>query len=741
MAKKLKIALTIVIFCSYMFSEGLKYCGAVSDSNVTFMSEWVMGVTSAIYVYGDYAYVGCEKGVDIVDVSDIGNPALVDQIVLLHSVDHITGGGSYLYVSSCDSGIYIYDISLSFVPELLDVVRCGGVRKVVISEGRLFAICSDSVIRVFDIGNQYECICEYDSPGQVVDVVIRDTLMFIADGKGGLSIVDISDVSNPVLKGNYHHESLTACLVAVSGNYAYVGSEETPPIWVFDVSSVESPLFVKSLCLPDSICEVDFSISGLQLYKQFLVAVGSSYISGRKEGSVMLVYDVGNVADTAVVVSCIRYDGEGGGIYLKDNLLFVVDNSTELLIFDLSRPDSVALRSSYCFGGSITRILLYNDFAYVLWEGKVWAENGFLIFDMADVESPMEVGFYKSSRGKIEDLGVSGNFAYVIYRRDKVLSIVDVSVPLKPEVAGEFSSDAMDLVTDVEAIGENYLCILYINLSHQTTMAILDVSNPLFPLPVKEICYEGYGKGLYYKNNRLCVVVTNDILESYVYFYNLLSPVNPVSICYLHDSALKFDRLFFSGEHFFVVDSNRVKIMELCESDTVQLLGEWGTDVEINDVSFQDGYLYLVEKAKGLSVVDISNLGLVGYYHNGRGGLVCSKGNHIVLGQGSSLVILRNDFITSVCDDGGGYSFRLYQNYPNPFNLMTTIGFDLPVSGEVLLSVYNLSGQRVMEREFGLRKRGYNEVILDMKSLASGIYFYEVRSGKYKAVGKMVLLK
>ncbi|MBK7256015.1 MAG: hypothetical protein IPI04_19425 [Ignavibacteria bacterium] len=38
--------------------------------------------------------------------------------------------------------------------------------------------------------------------------------------------------------------------------------------------------------------------------------------------------------------------------------------------------------------------------------------------------------------------------------------------------------------------------------------------------------------------------------------------------------------------------------------------------------------------------------------------------------------------------------FKLSQNYPNPFNPNTVINFNIPVSGNVKLSVYDLSGNK-----------------------------------------------
>ena len=39
--------------------------------------------------------------------------------------------------------------------------------------------------------------------------------------------------------------------------------------------------------------------------------------------------------------------------------------------------------------------------------------------------------------------------------------------------------------------------------------------------------------------------------------------------------------------------------------------------------------------------------------------------------------------------------FNLYDNYPNPFNPATNIKFDIPVSSDVKLKIYDISGKEI----------------------------------------------
>ena len=85
--------------------------------------------------------------------------------------------------------------------------------------------------------------------------------------------------------------------------------------------------------------------------------------------------------------------------------------------------------------------------------------------------------------------------------------------------------------------------------------------------------------------------------------------------------------------------------------------------------------------------------------------------------------------------------YVLEQNYPNPFNPSTTIKFTLPVESRVKINVYNSLGQLVatlVDREM---QSGYHEINFDGTGLASGVYLYQLQTGEFALIKKMLLLK
>jgi|GEM_PF-2104699 M6 family metalloprotease-like protein len=85
--------------------------------------------------------------------------------------------------------------------------------------------------------------------------------------------------------------------------------------------------------------------------------------------------------------------------------------------------------------------------------------------------------------------------------------------------------------------------------------------------------------------------------------------------------------------------------------------------------------------------------------------------------------------------------FSLEQNFPNPFNPVTVIRYQLPVSSEVTLKIYDVLGRETATLVNGYEEAGYKSVTFDAGKLPSGIYFYKMVSGNYVSVKKLVVMK
>ncbi len=89
---------------------------------------------------------------------------------------------------------------------------------------------------------------------------------------------------------------------------------------------------------------------------------------------------------------------------------------------------------------------------------------------------------------------------------------------------------------------------------------------------------------------------------------------------------------------------------------------------------------------------------------------------------------------------------ELLGNYPNPFNPETTLSYNLREAGLVTLDIFNIKGQKVKSLVNANQTQGNHTVVWNGKddnnrSVASGVYFYKMRNGKYSSTKKMILMK
>jgi hypothetical protein len=92
-------------------------------------------------------------------------------------------------------------------------------------------------------------------------------------------------------------------------------------------------------------------------------------------------------------------------------------------------------------------------------------------------------------------------------------------------------------------------------------------------------------------------------------------------------------------------------------------------------------------------------------------------------------------------DDIKPTAFKLEQNYPNPFNPITKITYQLPMTNDVDLSIYNLLGQKVATLVSEKQQAGFYKVEWDASRFASGVYYYKITAGNFVDVKKMILIR
>ncbi|KXK52409.1 MAG: Two component regulator propeller domain-containing protein [Chlorobi bacterium OLB5] len=159
-----------------------------------------------------------------------------------------------------------------------------------------------------------------------------------------------------------------------------------------------------------------------------------------------------------------------------------------------------------------------------------------------------------------------------------------------------------------------------------------------------------------------------------------------------------------------------------------------------NEIGFATGYPTIIKTDNG-------GVNWVTSYNSGNKTInsSCFVNTQTGWAVGSQGLILKttNGGLTFINSTGGNIpdNYSLSQNYPNPFNPVTNIKFDIPKSGLVKITVYDLLGREVTSLVNQQMQPGSYSVDWDASNYPSGVYFYRIETETFTDSKKMILLK
>ena len=81
------------------------------------------------------------------------------------------------------------------------------------------------------------------------------------------------------------------------------------------------------------------------------------------------------------------------------------------------------------------------------------------------------------------------------------------------------------------------------------------------------------------------------------------------------------------------------------------------------------------------------------------------------------------------------------QNVPNPATSHTMINYELNETSDVVISVYDITGNEVASFVQGMQNAGKHNLKMDVSNLSSGMYFYTLNAGSKQLTNKMTVTK
>ena len=299
----------------------------------------------------------------------------------------------------------------------------------------------------------YKIVSRFTTTGYSQDVVVDNTIAYVAHGEGGLMIINISDPNKPVeitnvnegMKGYANKVARKdSVLYIASGGFGVsvvnASDPENPQITATNLALKPAKNFlVMGNFLFTSVAEYGVQISEISYATQPDIRGGTNTpgfaqgISVSADSNYLLVA-CGEMGLAVFDISELQ-SGWGnypmlGGVDIPEYTEDVVSHPTlpyayiacgtaGLTIADFSDPADLKIVGRYDTGGYAKEIL-YKD-------GKVYmttGSRGLKIFDVTSVSAPVLIGTVKTELAK--GLDMDGNYLYVA---DEVEGLITISIP------------------------------------------------------------------------------------------------------------------------------------------------------------------------------------------------------------------------------------------------------------------------------------------------------------------------
>ena len=522
-----------------------------------------------------YLYVAQGAEVRIYNAQDINKISQLtwkDYISKIYSeylVKALYIDSNYLYIASTNKFI-ISDISNPFSPSILSNIKNpeknygAEFRDIEIKGNYAFLTNYGNGVTVVDISNKTNPVVintiklkGYNRPWRLA--VSGSNLYVTSETDNRLDIFDITNPANPAIKGSW---SANAGLnsfsgVAIRGNYAYV-TEYHNGIHVIDISNPSYPFELTKLM---NMNANDIKILG-----------SNAYVSIRYQGFNIL--DISNPANMYVVGKGTNIGGYNEGIFPTLNYVFLSAESKGFAIFSTSDRSSPGLLAEVPVIGGADSVTVKNNYMYIGCHN-----DGIWVADINDPSNPIEVAYIQNG-GRNSGISIQNNYLYVAGEWAG-LNVIDITNPLKPDMkVYDYGVNIGNVLPD-----GNYL---------YTSAGIVDITTPVNPVYVSRSDYMD-GKFAKYGQNYLLSAVKSGNFKG-LHVLDVTNKLNIIEVS-TYNPGTVFDDVAVVGNTAIALSGNDIFVIDLSNPANPIMLsklnydGEWtGRSIYVNDkIAFAAG--------------------------------------------------------------------------------------------------------------------------------------------------------
>ncbi|MBI9018582.1 MAG: hypothetical protein JEZ07_15120 [Phycisphaerae bacterium] len=411
------------------------------------------GMVSAIEINGEYAFLASATGLTVVNIQNPALPAPVSQ------ANFDTGENAYdlvidgtnLSLANAAEGLRIIDITNPLSPIETGNYQLLAAANAVNTTGSLSEIVAAGPKGVQTIDMTANPVPQQSSLinmlGDAQDITISDSLIYIANGSDGMSIIDISTSD---IIGNFPTDGF-ARSISVAGNLAAVSDGDK--VYFVNITTADSPSLIS---------QYNSSSWAMDVYTDGTYA----YIANGQDGLAIV-----NASDASLFRK-LDTTGFAYGIAVADNIAYVADGYSGVQIIDISNPAFPALLNSYNTAGIATDV--------VIADGKLCIADRHAGIVVLDISIPAQPKLYAADSTLSDSLAVAVAGSKLMVA-DKTGGLVMLGMWPKPtEIIGDLNADNILDVLDIAMFASQWLAsdiffeVLHANLNQDDIVNLID---------------------------------------------------------------------------------------------------------------------------------------------------------------------------------------------------------------------------------------------------------------------------
>jgi hypothetical protein len=257
-----------------------------------------------------------------------------------------------------------------------------------------YAYVADGIggLRVIDVSDPFRptLVGGFATGDYASDIYLTKQYAYLSDRRGGLRVADVSNPALPSLVGSYDTTGSAEAIV-VDGNYAYV-ADGSAGVQVVDISDPARIVRVGGY-VPTGFCR-DITLAGNYGY---LVS----------DDGVLEILDLTDPANPSPKGQCL-IGGTPQSIQVVGNYAFIAAGSAGLQIVNVSEPTNPQRAGNFTPSGSIRSVRVVDGYAYVTGSG------GVRVLDISDPSKPLLINSYPATSTSASSFQIAGNYAYFL---------------------------------------------------------------------------------------------------------------------------------------------------------------------------------------------------------------------------------------------------------------------------------------------------------------------------------------